>query len=373
MPGRLPPLAVLLGAVVALLSTAAADASRSDPAPFRLDRLQAVGAVRDTIVRGRRLARLEAKAGYWGGPIAAADGETVNILVSTSYPSTDPSLPQSVADFLVQLYHSAELQDVTIYILPLNEIQEACGLDAGGCYSPQTKHLFVPGEDLPDGTSRETILAHEYGHHVAASRANPPWAAIDWGPKRWATYEQVCSRAAAKAAFPGDEGEHYLLNPGEAWAETYRLLNYQKTTWPDWPSTPFSVDQSFAPDAGAFQAALEDVVAPWTQAKTLTLSGRFAAQKPKTAKASRKRPKTAALKLTPWKRLVPTTLDGSVSATLRAAPAGTTIALTDPATGKVVAGPARRVAYTDCGVRSLALTVRATRAGTFSLSLSTPG
>src|SRR5438034_7045369 len=85
----------------------------------------------------------------------------------------------------------------------------------------------APGVELPDGTSKETVLVHELGHNVAANRDNAPWSAVDWGTKRWATYMNVCARHDAGTAFPGDEADHYLLNPGEAFAETYRLLNFQ--------------------------------------------------------------------------------------------------------------------------------------------------
>jgi len=67
------------------------------------------------------------------------------------------------------------------------------------------------------GVPLEQILAHEYGHHVSANRSNPPWQAVDWGPKRWATYLGVCPHAVRGEMFPGDEGAAYELNPGEGW------------------------------------------------------------------------------------------------------------------------------------------------------------
>ena len=67
--------------------------------------------------------------------------------------------------------------------------------------------------------------------------SNAPWDAIDWGPKRWASAANVCARVTRKEAYPGDEGSNYARNPGEAWAEVYRLTDERKAgittaTWP---------------------------------------------------------------------------------------------------------------------------------------------
>ena len=74
----------------------------------------------------------------------------------------------------------------------------------------------------------QEVVRHEYGHHVAANRLNPPWSAADWGPKTWATDQGICALAAAGTAFPGNESDHYELNPGEAWAESYRIFADQR-------------------------------------------------------------------------------------------------------------------------------------------------
>ena len=82
-----------------------------------------------------------------------------------------------------------------------------CSKCAGAARSPATprcrarssRRATLPSRDL----SAEAIIAHEYGHHVAANRSNAPWAALDWGTKRWATYIQVCGRARDGRALPG--------------------------------------------------------------------------------------------------------------------------------------------------------------------------
>lgn len=352
---------------------AAGTASAQRPHLFTLSGLQgpSVSFHDGSLPRTAHLPAFALQAGFWGGPITAANGETVNVNVSDSYP-VDTALQQSVADFIVQLDHGSELQSVTIYLMSLTEMARVCGAEAGGCYDPVQKRLFAPAEDLPDGTSTETILAHEYGHHIANSRSNSPWPAIDWGPKRWATAANVCKRAEQGTAFPGSEDENYPLNPGEAWAEAYRLLNFQKTSWPSWTFAAWNVDQSFYPDATALAAAREDVLNPWTRNTVATLTGRFVAPKAKvTAAKTGKQQPAKPLKLAPWKRSISDPLDGTVVLNLTKAPAGTAVTLSDPA-GTVLAGPARRISATACGSRTLVATVKATKAGAFTLVVSRP-
>jgi hypothetical protein len=69
-----------------------------------------------------------------------------------------------------------------------------------------------------------------------------------------------------KEAYPGDEGSNYARNPGEAWAEVYRLTDERKAgiTTATWPI----IAPSFYPDAPALDAAELDVVQPWTAPRT---------------------------------------------------------------------------------------------------------
>ena len=374
---------VVAGLVATVLGAAAVlgTASAQRVPRFELAQLQAGRvAFRDTILDAKRLPAFAIRTGFWGGPVTASTGEVVNISVSDSIPQ-DPAFPQSVADFLVQLDHGNELGTVSIYLVPAAEVQQLCGPSVGGCYNPQQKRLVSPAEDLPTGVSSETILAHELGHHIAASRDNAPWPAIDWGPKRWASAVNVCTRNGQGTAFPGDEGEHYSQNPGEAWAETYRLLNFQKTTWPSWVFTEFNADGSFYPNAAALEAARRDVLEPWAKTPVAAWSATFRAPKakpaatpktkPKPKSARKAKPKPRPLKLAPKKRTIATLLDGEFSASLGRAPTGTTLTLSD-STGNVLAGPARTVSALVCGQRSLVVTVKATRTGPFTTTISNP-
>ena len=75
------------------------------------------------------------------------------------------------------------------------------------------------------------MIAHEYGHHIAAHRSNAPLEALDFGPKRWSSYELVCSNTIDGKLAPGDQGANYLSNPGEAWAEAYARLVFPAEAW----------------------------------------------------------------------------------------------------------------------------------------------
>ncbi len=276
--------------------------------------------------------------------------------VSDAYPPELVS-PQSWADFFAGLMHADELRLATIMIAPPTEVTELCGPHALGCYGGN--ELVISGDSV-DGVSPEEIARHEYGHHVAAHRTNPPWRALDWGPKRWATVEDVCRRAAAKTAFPADGGDNYRLDPAEAFAEAYRAANEARA------GIPFGwglVDGSFYPDPAALDAVAQDVTAPWSTAVRQTLTRRLTAKGPR-------------------RLLVPVALplDGEIVVDLRL-PAGrldglelvTADGRAVLASGRWSGATTRRLSHLGCGIRKAA--IRVTRnglPGRFDLTLSRP-
>ena len=124
-----------------------------------------------------------------------------------------------------------------------------CGSQALACYDPRQREIFASPEDQLDAPPAKEIVTHEYGHHLANNSNDAPWQALDYGTKRWSSYENICAKAADGTASPGDEGSHYFQNSGEAFAESYRVLNLQKQgqTNIGWDI----VDPSFYPDATA--------------------------------------------------------------------------------------------------------------------------
>jgi hypothetical protein len=289
-----------------------------------------------------------------GGRYLARSGDAVTVHVSAAY-AADTGAAQRWADFFAALVHGSELALLDAYVAPLDEVQSLCGGGEGvlGCYG--ANRLVMVG-DSSGGIAPESVATHEYGHHVAYNRVNPPWVAVDWGPKRWASDIGVCSRAASGTAFPGDEGRSYTLNPGEGWAETFRVLNETQAGLPlTWPI----VDASFIPNAAALTAARDDVLQPWTAPRTATLHVRI--------ERGRRT----------WSTRLATPLDGQLSATLvggagdldlLAAGGGTVLAR-----ASWTGGGGKGLSYRVCGARSFV--VRVARGGAqraFTLRLTTP-
>jgi hypothetical protein len=279
-------------------------------------------------------------AGTWGGTLTATNGESVTVDVSSQMPQ-DPALQLAWADFLTSLVHGPELSSVTVVIAPLRQLQGICGRSALACYLGNSKLLYAPADDVAGEAAAKSIVAHEYGHHVANSSSNAPWPALDWGTKRWATAMSVCSRVSGGQLYPGDEGRNYLYNPGEAFAESYRVLNEQQlglaaTAWN-------IIDPSLQPSQAALDALRLDISQPWTGPTLTTLKGSF-------AKGSTAKTKTFT---------VATPLDGQLAVGVRSARTG------------VVRATASTTSV--CGQRSVGVTVRRVKGyGAFTLSVSRP-
>jgi hypothetical protein len=294
---------------------------------------------------GLRADRLARVAATWrGGPITASTGEVVNVLVSDSLPV---ETPEKWAEFLASLTHGPELSLLTTSIGTLQEVQDVCGGRALGCYFGNEMVAF--GEPVIDGTTAEEVVRHEYGHHVAYHRVNPPWIAIDWGPKNWASAATVCPRVARREAFPGDEGRNYAQNPGEAWAETYRLMDERKAgiTTATWPI----IAPSFYPSEAALVAAERDVVQPWTKGSTTASKRVFGKKTKKVWWIPLATPLDGELRLS---ALVP---NGGLHEVALVAANRTTVL----ARGQWVSQRLKRVETTVCGQRSLF--VRVTQKG----------
>jgi hypothetical protein len=198
----------------------------------------------------------------------AAD-TTIPVTVANSFTGGEAVAGQ-VAAFIGSLPHGPELNSLKVVIVPSSEVNTDCGGSEGdgvlGCYSSNDQTMTVPGDPPADSpVSVDYVIAHEYGHHIALHRSNAPFPAIDYGPKRWASYEMVCRRASDNKLAPGDEGANYAYNPGEAWAETYARLVFPDQAW--------RLAPLLAPDAGAFLAASADVLQPWKKPVTKTFTG----------------------------------------------------------------------------------------------------
>lgn len=274
--GRFPsarPIVVCAAAVATALVTAAAAQSKPShqlvsPVLREISRANAPITDAQVVVKA-------VPSGYWGGVYRTAAGEPVTVYASNAYP-VDPALGQRWADFLGSLVHGPELATVTVLIATPGEIARVCGQDAVACYSSRGAFLYTPGEDPGSDLSAEAVITHEYGHHVAANRSNAPWLALDYGPKRWASSMQVCAKARRGELAPGaEDAVQYTENPGEGWAETYRVLNERNASRAESPWDV--VSDALYPTDAALAAAEQDVVAPWaadtTTTRSVTLGG----------------------------------------------------------------------------------------------------
>jgi hypothetical protein len=238
------------------------------PRPAEIAR--AAAAIPDTLLHSPPTRAL-APSGFWGGDYQTPSGETVTVYASNSY-AIDPALGQRWADFLASLLRGSELSSVTALLATPDEIKGICGGFAVACYNARGGLVYAPGDDPSPDLSAEAVVTHEYGHHVAAHRSNAPWLALDWGPKRWASSMQVCAKARAGRLVPGAEDPiSYGINPGEGWAETYRVLNERRLGEPEAPWQ--IVSDSLYPDDAALTAAQQDVTAPWqTETRTTRIA-----------------------------------------------------------------------------------------------------
>jgi hypothetical protein len=351
---------VVLCAAAAAAVLAAAAVAQSAPAR-RLDtpRLSEIARASEPITDSepstQGLSRL-VPGNFWGGVYRTSTGENVTVYASTAYPQ-DPALGQKWADFLARLAHGPELSTVTVFLAPETQIGRVCGTEALACYSGDDHTLISPGEDPDTSISAEAVITHEYGHHIAASRSNTPWSALDYGTKRWASAINVCSRARTGQLFPGSEQfPNYQLNPGEGFAEAYRVLNERKAGLAE---TPWQiVSDALYPDASALAALDQDVASPWRAPAATTRTARF-------TRAVRVRTYTVA-----------TPLDGTLRVSVR--PSARTRVALDVFAGSsriVHATGAGTVARTQtiCGQRSRRVRVTETRGtGSFQLTVSKP-
>jgi hypothetical protein len=317
---------------------------------------------RDTVVETPSVgsARISASSSEGRYPIDDGSGETVAISVTDACQAAcNAADPQRIADFLGTLIHGPEMELLTVQLDTPAQIEFDCGYGAQACYYSDENKIVLSGDDTtaPEGASREFVLAHEYGHHIARHRESPsPFpAAIDWGTPHWASYEHVCQGSRAGALFPGNEGLHYFRDPGEAFAESFAHLRFPES------NVPWRWVHSLKPDAAAFRAIREDVRDPWLGRRAFGLRGRLPPRRDG-----------------PALRAFRTPLDGTVS--LR--PAGEPrydLSLLNPAghvlrSSRTGFGAGRQLNYTVCGQSKLRIAIHASRrlGGAFKLQIQRP-
>lgn len=295
-------------------------------------------------------------------PINDGSGATIAIAVTPAcQASCNAAEPQRIADFIGTLIHGFEIDLLTVQLDTPSQLEFDCGFGAQACYYSSQNKMVINGNDSlgPDWASREFVIAHEYGHHVAQHRDNPvPFPSpIEWGTARWSSYEHVCQRRRTGSLFPGYAGAHYYEDPGEAFAEAFARNRFPDAgvTW-RWPAF-------LKPNAAAFEAIREDTLDPWLGRNSFRLAGRLP-------------PRNGGAVVESFR----TPLDGTVS--LRPSGLGRhryELSLRSPA-GRVLRtsrhglNPRHQLDFTVCGQSRLRVAIRSTRrsGGPFGLLIQRP-
>jgi hypothetical protein len=232
-------------------------------------------ALRDVVREAPGAAGARIAATATSGRYPLNDGSTDSIAVSVSAAceeECDAADPQAIADTIATFIHGPEVNLLTVQLDTPFQLGFDCGFEAQSCYFGGENKIVLSGDadPAPDTASRDFVLAHEYGHHVAQHRDLPaPFrSAIDWGTERWASAENVCEGHRAGAFFPGDEGTHYYEDPGEAFAETFAFNRYPEAAV-EWAWAP-----ALRPSAASFRALRKDTLRPWLGRHSFTVSGR---------------------------------------------------------------------------------------------------
>src|SRR3954447_3768187 len=238
------------------------------PALLALPAVASAEPFKDKVITGTRAHASQIQGTTQRYP--TGDGTTsIPVTLASSF-TGDPAVAQTYATYLGTLPHGPELASLKVTVVPSAEVATECGGDPSdgilACYGADDQTMIVPGDQARESdVSVNYVIAHEYGHHIAAHRSNAPLNALDFGPKLWSSYELVCDNTLDGKLAPGDQGVNYLSNPGEAWAESYARLVFPTEAW---RFTPV-----LKPTKGSALAAMADVAQPWTKRVTTTFTG----------------------------------------------------------------------------------------------------
>jgi hypothetical protein len=350
--------------MILLLAAPAGAAGKRPDAIGSLEVPRPAVPMRDVVLGepGAAAARISASASSQRYSIGDGSADTIAVSVTTACAETcQVTDPQRIASFVGTLIHGDEVSLLTVQLDTEFQLGFDCGFGAEACYFTGESKIVIGGyEEVDgDGATLDFVLAHEYGHHVAQHRDMPaPFSdAIDWGPERWASVEDVCQGQRHGRLYPGDEGTHYFEDPGEAFAESFAHYRFPEM------SIRWRYASALKPTPASFRAIREDTLKPWRGRKRFTLSGHVPARGEGAAVESLRTP-----------------LDGMVSlrpSSLRRH--GYELALRSRA-GRLLRSsshglaPLHQLDYTVCGQHRLRLLIRSTRphGGPFRLQIQRP-
>lgn len=233
---------------------------------------------RDRVFSGPVARTTELRGATPAKKFLTSDGIPVEARVSQSVANPD-SVAQGIVSFLGTRVHGLEMGKLRVFIGIPSEIADACGGDAEvlACYSASENRMYIPDRDPGAGNSagftRNYAITHEYGHHIAHYRSDAPFPALNYGAKYWSSYKFVCAGADSGLYFPGNQGTHYLDDPGEGFADSYAHLPEN-----GFSNVPWQFNDRLRPDAGAFAALRLDVLHPWQGPQRKVVAGSLDSQ-----------------------------------------------------------------------------------------------
>ena len=159
----------------------------------------------------------------------------MTIYASTSYPQDDAT-GQKWADFVASLVHGPEIARVRIFLQPSREIRATCGRHGPRLLRRSRRRAVRARRGRsrrPDrrGDRRARVRPPRRGQpreQPVAGRRLRHEALVDHG----AASAPACAPASSR---PGTRTTNYERNPGEAYAEAYRVLNERKLGLPETP------------------------------------------------------------------------------------------------------------------------------------------
>src|SRR5262245_49423371 len=163
---------------------------------------------------------LTAAAGADAAIVTSADAQGRRITLDVRASGVDTNW---YADVLRGTAHGNEISNLTVRIVPDQQIDGLCGEAAAACYEHDS--LAGPTIYIPAGKSQniEGTLVHEYGHHVDASRSVPGVPELNGTPAWWAARGMAALFASHQVAFNYSLGwEHSVA---EIFAEDYAYIH----------------------------------------------------------------------------------------------------------------------------------------------------
>jgi len=152
--------------------------------------------------------------------ITSTDGQGRRITFDVRATAVDTNW---YADVLRGTSHGNEISDLTIRIVPDQQIDGLCGDAAAACYSHDGRD--GPTIFIPAGKSQniEGTLIHEYGHHLDSARRVPGIPELNGTPAWWAGRSMASLWASRQVAFDYSLGWEHSV--GEIFAEDYAYIH----------------------------------------------------------------------------------------------------------------------------------------------------